>query len=59
MGSSALTTVRSRTLFAPLDAGGRAETVARRLVGWQPTTTLSDGLAQSIDYFRKYKAHYW
>jgi DNA-binding FadR family transcriptional regulator len=26
-----VTTVRARTLFAPLDAGGRAETVARRL----------------------------
>ena len=31
MAPPAVTTVRARTLFAPLDAGGRAETVARRL----------------------------
>lgn len=31
MSRTALATVRSRTVFAPLDAGGRAETVARRL----------------------------
>lgn len=31
MPPPAVTTVRARTLFTPLDAGGRAETVARRL----------------------------
>ena len=31
MALPALTTVRARTVFAPLDEGGRAGTVARRL----------------------------
>lgn len=43
MGSSALATVRARTLFAPLDAGGRAETVARRLAQAITLGLLLDG----------------
>lgn len=39
----ALATVRSRTVFAPLDAGGRAETVARRLVQAITLGLLLDG----------------
>ena len=31
----------------------------RRLVGWQPRTSLRDGLRQTIDYYRRHKAHYW
>ena len=31
----------------------------RRLVGWQPRTSLRDGLRQTIDYYRAHKAHYW
>jgi UDP-glucose 4-epimerase len=31
----------------------------RRVVGWTPRTSLRDGLARSIDYYRKFKAHYW
>ena len=30
-----------------------------RMVGWEPRTSLHDGLAQSIAYYRQYKAHYW
>jgi DNA-binding FadR family transcriptional regulator len=40
---SALTTVRARTLFAPLEAGGRAETVARRLADAISLGLLLDG----------------
>ena len=43
MASSALATVRARTLFAPLEAGGRAETVARRLVQAITLGLLLDG----------------
>jgi DNA-binding FadR family transcriptional regulator len=39
MAAPALSTVRARSLFVPLDAGGRAETVARRL-----TTAIGLGL---------------
>jgi GntR family transcriptional regulator, transcriptional repressor for pyruvate dehydrogenase complex len=40
---SVLATVRSRTLFAPLDAAGRAEAVARRLVQAITLGLLLDG----------------
>lgn len=30
-----------------------------RIVGWQPTTSLDEGLARTIDYYRKYREHYW
>lgn len=43
MASSPLATVRARTLFAPLDAGGRAETVARRLAQAITLGLLLDG----------------
>jgi len=43
LASSALATVRARTLFAPLDTGGRAETVARRLVQAITLGLLLDG----------------
>jgi DNA-binding FadR family transcriptional regulator len=43
LGSSALATVRARTLFAPLDAGGRAGTVARRLTQAITLGLLLDG----------------
>ena len=43
MASSALATVRARTLFAPLDEGGRAGTVARRLVQAITLGLLLDG----------------
>jgi GntR family transcriptional regulator, transcriptional repressor for pyruvate dehydrogenase complex len=40
---SAVTTARARALFAPLDAGGRAQTVARRLVQAITLGLLLDG----------------
>ena len=30
-----------------------------RLVGWKPTTSLEDGLAKTIEYYRKYRDQYW
>ncbi len=43
MALPALTTVRARTVFAPLDEGGRAGTVARRLVQAITLGLLLDG----------------
>jgi GntR family transcriptional regulator, transcriptional repressor for pyruvate dehydrogenase complex len=40
---SAVTTAKARTLFAPLDAGGRAQTVARRLAQAISLGLLLDG----------------
>ena len=31
----------------------------RNLVGWQPRTTLEEGLLKTIAYYRMYKPHYW
>lgn len=31
----------------------------KRVVGWRPETSLRDGLACSIDYYRQHKAYYW
>jgi len=31
----------------------------KRVMGWQPTTSLQDGLQKTVDYYRQYKAHYW
>jgi UDP-glucose 4-epimerase len=31
----------------------------KRLVGWEPTTLLSDGLRETITYYRRCKTHYW
>ena len=30
-----------------------------RIVGWQPTTALEDGIRQAAAYYRQYKVHYW
>lgn len=30
-----------------------------RIVGWEPTTSLTDGLAKTIEYYRKNREHYW
>lgn len=30
-----------------------------RIVGWKPKTSLEDGLAMTIDYYRQHKKHYW
>jgi len=28
-------------------------------IGWAPSTSLSDGLRMTAEYYRKYKEHYW
>jgi UDP-glucose 4-epimerase len=28
-------------------------------LGWQPNTSLADGLARTIEFYRKHAAHYW
>jgi UDP-glucose 4-epimerase len=54
--------------FAPFSAERKAQepgdfysdiTKIRRILGWEPTTSLRTGLYQTVDYYRKYKAHYW
>jgi UDP-glucose 4-epimerase len=30
-----------------------------RMVGWKPQTSLSDGLARAVSYYRLHKGHYW
>jgi UDP-glucose 4-epimerase len=27
--------------------------------GWEPGTSLEDGLAKTVDYYRRHKTHYW
>lgn len=29
------------------------------MVGWEPTTSLVDGLTKTVAYYRQYKQHYW
>jgi UDP-glucose 4-epimerase len=31
----------------------------RRALGWEPKTTLDDGLARTIAFFRAHREHYW
>jgi UDP-glucose 4-epimerase len=54
--------------FAPFSPERKAQepgdfysdiTKIRRLLGWQPTTALRDGLIQTIDYYRQFKQYYW
>lgn len=30
-----------------------------RIVGWKPSTSLEEGLAKTIEYYRKYREMYW
>lgn len=57
-----------RWQFAPFSAERKAQepgdfysdiTKIRRLLGWEPTTPLGDGLSRTIAYYRQYKQHYW
>jgi len=34
-------------------------TKIRRLVGWEPTTPLAEGLRRTVAYYRAYRDHYW
>jgi UDP-glucose 4-epimerase len=34
-------------------------TKIERIVGWKPTTSLEEGLAKTIEYYRKYRDKYW
>lgn len=31
----------------------------RRAVGWQPRTSLDEGLARTVAYYRRHRSHYW
>ena len=31
----------------------------RRLAGWGPSTSLREGIRRTIDFYRRYKGHYW
>jgi UDP-glucose 4-epimerase len=31
---------------------------AKATLGWQPATSLRDGLRETVDYYRCYKQHY-
>ena len=31
----------------------------RELVGWEPRTSLKDGLRRTVVFYRRYKQHYW
>jgi UDP-glucose 4-epimerase len=54
--------------FAPFSPERKAQepgdfysdiTKIRALVGWEPRTTLDDGIRQSIAFYRQHKEHYW
>lgn len=54
--------------FAPFSKERKAQdpgdfysdiTKIRRLVGWEPSTSLRDGLRKTVEYYRQYKHHYW
>jgi len=31
----------------------------KRILGWQPTTSIEQGLGRTVDYYRQHKAQYW
>ena len=32
---------------------------AKAVIRWEPKTDIKEGIARTIDYYRKYKSHYW
>lgn len=49
---------KSRIVFKPMPEDDPRQrcpdiTLAKKLLGWQPTTNLRDGLARTIEYFRR------
>jgi UDP-glucose 4-epimerase len=30
-----------------------------RIVGWRPVTSLEDGIARTVAFYRKFREHYW
>ncbi len=53
-----LTGSRSKIEYLPLPADDPRQrrpdiTLARKVTGWEPTTSLEEGLTQTIEYFRK------
>jgi UDP-glucose 4-epimerase len=34
-------------------------TKAREIIGWEPKTSIRDGIARTIDFYRKFRKHYW
>jgi UDP-glucose 4-epimerase len=58
----------SKWEYAPFSAERKAQepgdfysdiSKIRGLVGWQPRTSLEDGLAETVAFYREYKQHYW
>lgn len=54
--------------FVPFSAERRAQepgdfffdiTKVKKIVGWEPKTLLDEGLKNTIDYYCKFKKHYW
>lgn len=54
--------------FAPFSAERKAQepghfysdiSKIRRIVGWEPNTSLRDGLAATVNFYRQHKQHYW
>jgi nucleoside-diphosphate-sugar epimerase len=31
----------------------------KRVVGWEPKTSLEEGIKRTIDFYRRYKREYW
>jgi UDP-glucose 4-epimerase len=59
---------KGKWVFAEFSAERKAQepgdfysdiTKMRKIVGWQPTTTLEDGLAKTIEFYAKNRDFYW
>jgi UDP-glucose 4-epimerase len=31
----------------------------RRIIGWEPRTSLEEGIRKTVDYYRRHREHYW